>query len=161
MKWLVIPRFDRLVSSNSVSAALLVLRLIVGVAFILHGFDKIMNPFSWMGPEAPVPGIFQSLAALAEFGGGLAIIFGLFTPLASLALIANMLGALFIVHFPRGDAFIGGYELPLVYLGLFIVLYTTGPGLYSLDHVLFRKHSTTPGHKKGTPRRGQKPAHAH
>jgi len=53
------------------SVGLLLLRLVVGAAFLFHGWPKIQNPFGWMGPEAPMPGILLALAALAEFGGGI------------------------------------------------------------------------------------------
>ena len=33
------------------SLALLVLRLVVGIAFILHGLPKIQNPMHWMGDK--------------------------------------------------------------------------------------------------------------
>jgi len=62
------------------SAALLFLRLIAGTAFMFHGWGKIQHPLNWMGPEAPVPGVLQFLAAFSEFGGGLAWILGLLTP---------------------------------------------------------------------------------
>ena len=38
---------------------LLVLRLVFGAAFMLHGWPKIQNATAWMGPEAPVPGALQ------------------------------------------------------------------------------------------------------
>ena len=66
------------------SVGLLGLRLVMGAAFMFHGWPKIQNPLGWMGPEAPVPAILQALAALAEFGGGMALIVGLLTRLASL-----------------------------------------------------------------------------
>lgn len=56
------------------SVGLLALRLVVGAAFLFHGWPKIQHPFDWMGPEASVPAIFQALAALSEFGGGLALL---------------------------------------------------------------------------------------
>jgi len=59
------------------SAGLLLLRVVMGIAFLFHGWPKIQNPLGWMGPESPVPAIFQALAALAEFGGGMALIVGL------------------------------------------------------------------------------------
>jgi hypothetical protein len=52
------------------SVGLLLLRLVMGAAFVLHGWPKIQNPFGWMGPEATMPGILIALAAVAEFGGG-------------------------------------------------------------------------------------------
>ena len=65
------------------SGGLLVLRLVMGVAFMFHGWPKIQNPWGWMGAEAQVPAILQVLAALAEFGGGLGLIAGLLTRLAA------------------------------------------------------------------------------
>lgn len=110
----------------------------MGIAFIMHGFGKIQAPFSWMGPEAPVPSIFQGLAALAEFGGGLALVLGLLTPLANVGLIVTMAVAAGY-HISKGDPFFGGYELALVYFFANLMLLLTGPGKYSLDKILFPK----------------------
>ncbi|MDH3815238.1 MAG: DoxX family protein, partial [Acidobacteriota bacterium] len=43
--------------------SLLLIRVVAGLAFMLHGWGKIQNPFGWMGPDAFAPGIFQALAA--------------------------------------------------------------------------------------------------
>lgn len=121
--------------------ALLAIRLIVGLAFVLHGKDKIQSPMSWMGPDSPVPGFLQALAALSEFGGGLALIFGFLTPLASLGIFFTMAYALFMVHLPKGAPFVAGggssYEIVALYLVLMIALLLCGPGAYSLDALLF------------------------
>src|SRR5262245_3700726 len=61
---------------------LLVVRVVFGLGIAQHGWSKIQHPFNWMGPDAPVPAFLQFLAALSEFGGGIALIFGLLTPLA-------------------------------------------------------------------------------
>ena len=125
------------------SVALLVLRLITGLAFMLHGWPKIQNAFNWMGPDAPIPGIFQALAAFSEFGGGLAWILGLLTPLASLGILFTMAVATY-THVSRGDAFVGrgaSYELALVYLGIALLFILAGPGKFSLDAKLFGKKS--------------------
>ena len=53
---------------------LLILRVIFGVGIMQHGWSKIQNPFGWMSADSGVPGILQALAALSEFGGGLAMI---------------------------------------------------------------------------------------
>ena len=78
---------------KSASFALLVLRLIVGVAFIYHGWGKIQSPFAWMPAGSPVPGFFQFLAAISEFGGGIALIIGLLTRVASFGLVITMIVA--------------------------------------------------------------------
>ncbi|MHB0959353.1 MAG: DoxX family protein [Pirellulaceae bacterium] len=124
------------------SVGLLLLRLVMGAAFIFHGWPKIQHPLDWMGPEAPVPGVLQALAALAEFGGGIALIPGLLTRLASLGIAAVMVVAVGMVHVPQGDPFVnptGGasYELAAVYLACALLLLILGPGRFSLDALFF------------------------
>lgn len=123
---------------------LLAVRLISGLALMFHGYGKIQKPFSWMGPEAPVPGFLQSLAALSEFGGGLALILGLLTPIAAFGILCTMAFAAFGVHIKRGDPFVatqggGSYELAAAYLGTALLILFTGPGTLSLDAFLFGK----------------------
>ncbi|MBI4372303.1 MAG: DoxX family protein [Candidatus Omnitrophica bacterium] len=116
--------------------ALLALRLAAGPAFILHGWLKIQNAFNWMGPDGFAPSWLQALAALAEFGGGIAILIGFLTQLGALGIACVMLVAIFRVHIPKGDPFVGqgsSWELAAVYLAIMIVLILRGPGLFSLD----------------------------
>ena len=127
------------------AVALLVLRLVFGAAFVLHGMGKIQTPFTWMGPEAPVPGVLQGLAALSEFGGGIAMILGLFTPIAAFGLFCTMVVATFMVHVASGHPFVPGpeggpsFELPLTYLAVSLTLMLIGPGVYSLDNMIFNR----------------------
>lgn len=121
------------------SAALFALRVVAGLAFIFHGYRKILNPFEWMGPDAFAPGIFQALAALSEFGGGIAWMLGLLTPLASLGIASTMAVAV-TVHVSRGDPFVGhggSYELALLYFFIAIAMIVIGPGRYSVDAKIF------------------------
>jgi len=138
-----LKRFFQILSHPECSsAAILIVRLIAGIAFIFHGWGKIQNPLGWMPPEAPVPGFLQFFAALSEFGGGIAWILGLVTPLASLGIGCTMAVAVFMHGVLRGDPFVatgGGmsYELALVYLGIAILIFVLGPGKFSLDSKIF------------------------
>lgn len=133
--------------SKSTSIGLLMLRLVCGGAFMIHGYGKILSPMTWMGPEAPVPGIFQLLAALSEFGGGIAWILGLVTPLASLGLAFTMMVAAGMHAFVLKDPFVnleGGrsYELAAVFLCVSILLLLAGPGKLSADAKVFGERAS-------------------
>jgi putative oxidoreductase len=122
-------------------ASLLLLRFVAGIAFMLHGWGKIQNPFGWMGPDAFAPGFLQALAALAEFGGGLAWIIGLLTPLASLGIACTMAVAAYMHAIMNGDPFVsvGGpsWELAALYFCIAVLLIAVGPGRFSLDRPIF------------------------
>jgi putative oxidoreductase len=131
------------------AVGLLLLRIVMGAAFMFHGWYKLQSPggaFAWMGPDAPVPGLFQGLAVLAEFGGGLGLIVGFLTPLAALGIAGTMVVALAMVHLPHGDPFVGmpgkpSFELAASYLAGAILFLLIGPGVLSLDRLLFAGRS--------------------
>ncbi|HEY9868556.1 MAG TPA: DoxX family protein [Candidatus Obscuribacterales bacterium] len=130
------------------SVGLLVLRLVAGSALMLHGWPKMQSPFAWMGTDAPVPGFLQALAALSEFGGGLAMLIGLLTPLACLGILATMGTAVTMVHLAKGDPFVaphgwqgGSYELALVYFSVALTVLLAGPGKLCVDYLLLGRPS--------------------
>jgi putative oxidoreductase len=138
----IIQLFKPLPLSGRVSAGLLILRLVAGLAFMFHGYGKIQNPMGWMGPDSGFPGILLALAAVSEFGGGLAWMLGLLTPLACLGLACTMSVAVGMHAVVRGDPFVaqgpgGSYELALIYLCVAVLFLLAGPGRFSLDRVFF------------------------
>jgi putative oxidoreductase len=146
MRGLLYPSFV----SGRGAFGVLVLRLVTGAAFICHGWPKIQNAFHWMDRDnAPsgVPDWLQALAALSEFGGGIALILGFLTLLAALGIGCTMVTALAMVHIPHGDPFVASkpgqssFELAAVYLAIMILLFLIGPGMLSVDAVLFRPKS--------------------
>jgi putative oxidoreductase len=128
---------------------LLVLRIVTGAAFIMHGWGKLKaGPLHWMDqfPDAPT-GPVQALAVVAEVGGGIALILGFLTPLAALLIAGTMVVALAKVHLPHGHPFVtvGGpsFEPAAGYLAQMILFLFVGPGTLSLDYCLFGKKKTT------------------
>ncbi len=140
MKCLLTP----LAQPNCTSAALFFLRVVMGIAFMYHGWGKIQSPFGWMPPEAPIPGFLQMLAAVAEFGGGIALIIGFLTRIASAGLACTMIVATLMHAFVMKDPFVAtgpgmtSYELALVYLAISVLFIATGPGKYSVDAKFFK-----------------------
>jgi putative oxidoreductase len=118
------------------------LRVVAGVAFIFHGWGKIQNPFAWMGDGSPVPGIFQFLAALSEFGGGIAWVLGFLMPIFSAGIGFTMLVAVLMHMLVMKDPFVsfrggGSYELAAVYLAIALLFLAMGPGKCSADAKVF------------------------
>jgi putative oxidoreductase len=124
--------------SSRLAIGLFILRVVAGLAMATHGWGKIKNPMHWMD-KAPNPphAIFQLLAAVSEFFGGLAIAAGLLTPLAALGIACTMCVAIY-THVAKGDAF-KGYELAVLYLAASLALMIGGPGKLSADALLFGK----------------------
>lgn len=123
---------------------LLLIRLFFGYAFIMHGYGKILSPFSWMGEDSTIPGFLQALAAISEFGGGIAIILGLLSRLSSFGLACTMGFAVYSSKFVFGLELIGkkggpSYELATVYFLLSMLFLVVGPGKISLDKMFFAR----------------------
>lgn len=121
------------------SVGMLIFRIVVGLAFMFHGWDKIQNPMGWMGESGP-PAFLQLLAAVSEFGGGLAWILGLLFPLSSLGIFFTMGFATYFHAIIKGDPFVGhggSFEPALVYMITALMFILVGPGKFSLDAKIF------------------------
>jgi putative oxidoreductase len=122
---------------------LLVLRLVVGVTFLLHGLDKLGGLdgvemfFDSLG--IPAPGFMATLVALTETVGGVLLIVGLLTPVAGIALAIDMLVAGLTAHADKGF-FVdkGGYELVLLLGTGCVALLIAGAGRFSADALALR-----------------------
>lgn len=115
----------------------MILRIVTAFFMIYgHGFGKLMNVlggnFQFLDPIGLGPEVSLILAAFAEGICAFLILIGFWTRLAAVFLIINMLVAVLFVHIPGGDS-LGDMELPLMYLGLFIVIFLLGPGKYAID----------------------------
>ncbi|MEY8039603.1 DoxX family protein [Saccharopolyspora cebuensis] len=125
--------------------ALLLARVVVGVTFIAHGYQKLAingmdataSGFASMG--IPLPTAAAWFAALVELLGGIALVLGVLLPVAGVLLAAVMLGALLFAHL--GTTFFvtdGGFEYVLLLAAVSLAL-GFGGRRYSVDAALRRR----------------------
>ena len=132
-------------SRRQIDTALAVLRVVLGITFIMHGGQKLFvygfagvsGAFAQMG--IPAPGLLGPFVAFVEFFGGIAILLGLLTRLAALGIAATMAVAILTVHLKNGFFAPTGVEFPLALLGSAIALIITGAGDFSLDAVVGKR----------------------
>lgn len=136
----------------SQNVALTLLRVWVGLIFVLHGGQKlfVMGPAATAGMFAkigiPLPGVSVWLVIFAEFFCGIAVLLGLFTRLAAIPIAIDMLGAIMFVHGRHGVfAQNGGFEYPLTLLIASVVLVWAGPGPYAVDNLLPQRGTDVSG----------------
>jgi putative oxidoreductase len=144
----------RLLATNG-DWVLTVARVVLGVAFFVHGSQKLLGWFGGHGLSATVrtfrdqmgiPAPLTYLAITAEFFGGLGLIFGLLARVAALGIAITMIVAMFKVHLKFGfllnwfgDRPGHGIEYHLLALALALSIIVHGAGAFSLDLALYRQ----------------------
>src|SRR5206468_1995454 len=123
---------------GGIDAALLVLRLVLGILVLLHGISKLPPPPSAITgalAQANLPNVVAYGVYLGEIVAPILLIVGVWTRLAAVVVAINMVVAVLLVHtgqlFSLGKQ--GGYalELQAMYLFAAIVLALTGAGRFS------------------------------
>jgi putative oxidoreductase len=123
---------------------ILLLRVTVGLTLAAHGGQKLFGWFGGPGLEKTGQGLAMLgfhpgrrhafLAGLVEFGAGVLLALGLFSPLAAALVGSVMLVAAVSAHMKQGFFITsGGYEYNVVLgiAGLSVAF--TGPGALSID----------------------------
>lgn len=139
-------------TSRTTDVALLILRAVTGALMLAHGAQKVFEftpagtgaSFEQMG--VPLSSVAGPFIAYAELIGGALLILGLATRVVAAVFVADMLGALFIVHLPAGVfAADGGYELVALLGAASLALLVAGAGRFSLDAALMARRAARPG----------------
>jgi putative oxidoreductase len=143
----------------TVDLSLLVLRVVAGVIFAVHGSQKVLGAFDGPGLSAmmqPPPNgmgpVLGFLVSIGEFFGGLGLVVGFLTRFSAGSLIVIMLGAIFMVHGQHGF-FLGkgpestlataGFEYNLALIGLMAPIVLCGPGRLSIGRLFLPKSPRT------------------
>lgn len=122
-----------------------VLRLGVGVTFIVHGYPKLFG--SQPGPRGFAqylqslkfaPPLFWAYAVgVVEFVGGIFLLAGFVMRPAALLLAVEFLVIILYVKWSKGFSFQkGGWEWDWALLTMTVALLLTGPGRFALDNRL-------------------------
>lgn len=130
-----------------------IMRLCLGIFFILSGFFKLFDADqhdrllkTLISAQVPYPGFNAYFIPIIEFLGGILILIGLLTTLASFVLFIVMVTAIVTDHIASA-AFHGGFLLienffylpEVLYALIFFWLFFSGPGKISLDYYLGQK----------------------
>lgn len=118
---------------------IVLLRLIIGIVFVMHGGQKLFQ-YGIPGVAGvmeqiglPLPYVSAILATATELLGGIALIVGFGTRFAAVGLAFTMVVATFAVHFQGGFFLPNGVEYVLTLLVASVALVLTGSGPLSLD----------------------------
>jgi putative oxidoreductase len=125
-------------------AALLLGRLAVGLLFLstgwgkVHDIPKVTHFFESLG--IPFPGFQAVLVGYSELLCGTALVFGLFTRLATIPLAVSMVVALLTA---KRDDIHGVFDLvgadEFTYLVVLVMIAVIGPGRIALDHFIAKR----------------------
>ena len=131
--------FPQYCRGKGISVLILFMRIFFGILLMLHGLDKMVHfqELSTTFPSIFGFGSYMSLMLIVfiEFCCSMFLIFGLLVRVTVIPMIIAMAVAFFDVHdadFPEG-------ELSFIYLILFLLLYITGPGKYSIDYLIDKR----------------------
>lgn len=137
MKSLYTFLFPSKPNDTGISLLLLVVRVIFGLLLLSHGMQKWTN-FSELATQFPDPlglgsEISLGLAIFAEVFCSIGFIFGVLYRLALIPMIFTMCIAFFVIH---GQDPFQVKELAFVYLVVFVIMFITGAGKFSIDRYL-------------------------
>ena len=134
-----------------VATGLLLLRVLVGVPFSLHGMQKLFGWFGGGGIDGTAKW-FRSLgfgkgrvaavmAGTSEILGGLGLALGFLTPLAAMAVAGTMTTAAFVNNAENGFWSVRkGWELNGYLVAVALALAVAGPGAFSIDRAVLGIH---------------------
>jgi putative oxidoreductase len=123
----------------------LLLRVVVGATFVMHGYPKLKNPqatLKWTGGLG-VPAAAAVAAMVLEFFGGIALILGFLVPIVAFFIALEMIGTIALKKTKMKAPYLIGenesalaYETDVIYILLALTMMVLGAGAFSLSAAL-------------------------
>ena len=141
--------FTTTLSQRQIAYGLLILRLALGLVFIMHGgnklviagFDKTTAMLAQM--SIPAAGFLGPFLAIVEPLAGAALVLGLLTRVAGLVVAVDMICAILLFHRMHGFYVPMGIEFPMMLAASGLTLFALGAGSLSIDHAIARRRQPT------------------
>lgn len=129
---------------NKNDAGSVVLRVILGLTFFIHGLSKFQGGLSNTAiffESLGIPGFLAYIVAFIELIGGILLVLGLGTRIVSLLFAVIMMGAIFSLKLSTGflgNGQMAGYELELALFAMAVFLTIANSTFLSLGNKIFR-----------------------
>ena len=131
-------------SSRSIDRGLLLIRVALGMVFVMHGWQKL-TVFGLAGTAGflgdlgvPLPPVNAVLLIAVELAGGALLAAGAGTRVVGVLLAFSMSVATIAAHGGAGFFLPTGYEFALTLALISLAIALTGAGRYSVDARFFR-----------------------
>ncbi len=125
---------------------LAILRIVLGIAFAVHGWSKLSGGVGNFAANAltnlgvPLPELMAWVVTIVELVGGLLLIAGALTQIVGILLFINMIGAIVYAYLGTGTPFIENgaisWEKEAVFAAAALCLVLSGPGAWSVDDLM-------------------------
>jgi putative oxidoreductase len=120
--------------SCGIDIAMLLLRLVLALVFIMAGYKKVTGLEMTVGffGKMGIPAIFAYLVAFGELASGIAMLLGVWTKYFGYIIGLIMLGAIYFVHWKNGFGNPGGPEYTMALFAMALAVSFAGPGKYAV-----------------------------
>ena len=124
---------------------LMILRVVLGIAFLIHGWSKFSGGVDGVAGfftslNIPAPSLFAYIVSIVELVGGALLIVGFLTQIASILLVLDMLGAMLFAFWMRGQPLVENgaisWEKEAVFAAAALCIFLAGPGIWSIDDIV-------------------------
>lgn len=128
---------------KNLDLGILLLRVTLGLVFVMHGYSKLMNVTGTMNffSSLGIPESMVYVVIIAELLGGILMLAGFFVQFVGVAFAIIMLVAMSSTGVKKGP--FGGQELEMVILLVSLAVTVIGAGKYSLESMFRNKSAET------------------